>query len=140
MSVFEAQTTHEIMTETEIEDFEVRKRREEGTPCNKENFELWVVAFVAERAQQREVELDEDGAKRKADPKKVEDKTGRLTGFQHFSGAAGDIEALEAAAEQAENDQMDEVDEELFDDDVDLDGLDFDDDFNEEEDDDVLDI
>ncbi len=70
------------------------------------------------------------------------DKSGRLTGFQHFTDKAGtlNLEAIEAAAENAQVDEneVDVVDEDLFDvedDDLDdLDDMDFDSDDEEEPD------
>jgi hypothetical protein len=125
------------MTEAEAEDYHVHKRRSEGTPCNKENFEDWKERFDAEMEEQRvrkQTEIDASGRKNKE--VKVEDKSGRLTGFQHFSGAAANLQALEAAADEAERDNTPFVDEELFDDDEDLDDLDFDSDEDLDDDDD----
>lgn len=74
------------------------------------------------------------------------DKSNRLTGFQHFTDKAGtlNLEAMEAAAENAqadENEAVDVVDEGLFDvsdDDLDdLDDMDFD---SDDDDDDEPDI
>lgn len=67
------------------------------------------------------------------------DKSSRLTGFQHFTAKTGtfNLEAMEAAAENAqadENEVLDVVDEDLFDvSDDDLDDLDFDSDDDEPE-------
>jgi hypothetical protein len=120
----------EVFTEAEVEEIEVRKKREEGTPCNKENFEAWKAKFEAEMAR-KQAFLDETDDTKKNRQKK-DDRAGRLTGYQLFA-ANMNFEALEAAAEQAEGDGDDEediaedFDEELFqDDDVDLDELDFD--------------
>lgn len=125
---FEAQTVSEVFTEAELEEIDVRKRREEGTPCNKENFEAWKARFEAEMAQSRAAE---DADETKKSKQKKEDRANRLTGYQQFA-ANMNLEALEAAAEQAEGDDeeeeegnLDEVDEELFQEDVDLDDLDF---------------
>lgn len=72
------------------------------------------------------------------------DKSGRLTGFQHFTDKAGtlNLEAIEAAAENAQVDEDEEVDvdEDLFDlEDDDLDDLD-DMDFDSDDEDDEPDI
>lgn len=119
-----------MFTEAEVEEIEVRKKREEGTPCNKENFEAWKAKFEAEMARKQAL-LDETDDTKKNRQKK-DDRAGKLTGYQLFA-ANMNFEALEAAAEQAEGDGDDEediaedFDEELFqDDDVDLDELDFD--------------
>ena len=96
-----------------------------------------------ETLQQVESENDTEGgrkSKKDRDKQKV-DKSGRLTGFQQFSGKQDDLEALEAAAERAERDEDEEedeedlehIDEDLFDDDEDLDDLDFDEEAEEEE-------
>jgi hypothetical protein len=132
---FEAQTVSEVFTEAELEEIEVRKRRDEGTPCNKENFEAWKARFEAEMAQSRALAEDADEAKK--NKQKKEDRANRLTGYQQFA-ANMNLEALEAAAEQAEVDDddegnLDEVDEELFQEDVDLDDLDFDSDEDEDD-------
>jgi hypothetical protein len=82
---------------------------------------------MTEMAAEEESQSD-TGKKQKGEKK--EDKSGRITGFMHFTGKGGkNLEEMEKAAEELE------VDEELFDleDDDDLDDLDFDDD---EEDDD----
>jgi hypothetical protein len=143
---FESQVYHEEMTVAEKEDLEVRKRRAEGTPCNKENFEAWKARFDQEMAQ-RKAELDAEEEKALSKKKGLAStdiaKSERVTGREYFSNKATNLEALELAAEQAENEEMDEdemedVNEELFQDDVDLDDLDFDDD--EEDDDEELDI
>lgn len=133
------------MTEAEREELEVRKRRAEGKPCNKENFEAWKAQFLSEMEQAKKAAADnEDGtttgkAKGKNKTKEV-DKTGRITGFQFFSGKMDNLEALEAAAEEAAQADFEDVDEELFDDDVDLDDLDFDDEDDDEEEEEELDI
>ena len=96
-----------------------------------------------EALQQQESENDpEESKKSKKDREKQNvDKSGRLTGFQHFNGKQDNLEALDAAAEQAMRDEdsddydddLEHIDEDLFDDDEDLDDLDFDDDVEEEE-------
>lgn len=152
------------MTEAELEELQVRKRRAEGTPCTKENFLVWKARFDAEMAMVHEVSEDDrtipesttgttpttttTGISKKktisSDAATLATPTGsgeRMTGFQFFSSKAANLDALEAAAEEAgkvtndEEEGLDDVDEDLFDEDVDLDDLDFDDD----EDDDELD-
>eukprot|EP00543_Licmophora_paradoxa_P008417 CAMPEP_0202443502 /NCGR_PEP_ID=MMETSP1360-20130828/2733_1 /ASSEMBLY_ACC=CAM_ASM_000848 /TAXON_ID=515479 /ORGANISM="Licmophora paradoxa, Strain CCMP2313" /LENGTH=295 /DNA_ID=CAMNT_0049059191 /DNA_START=76 /DNA_END=963 /DNA_ORIENTATION=- len=138
---FESQKKDEEMTQTELEEQAVRKRRAEGTPCNQENFEKWKVAFEEEMAEQEAMREAESAAGTKKSKEKKEDKSGRITGFMHFSGKAGimNLEDIERAAQEAENAPIDpnelDVDEELFDleDDEDLDDLDFDDDDDEED-------
>jgi hypothetical protein len=77
---------------------------------------------------------DDDGkGKQRKDKVKDVDRTGRMTGFEHFSSKTVNLEALELAAAEAE--QGFEADENLFEDDVDMDDLDFDD--EDEDDDDV---
>jgi hypothetical protein len=90
-------------------------------------------------------QLKEEGAadsKKKSSAKvatKEVDKSTRLTGFQHFNDKTGtlNLEAMEAAAENAQVDE--DVDEDLFDvedDDLDdLDDMDFDSDSDDEDDD-----
>ena len=83
-----------------------------------------------------------DSKKKGSKVEKEVDKSGRLTGFDQFNDKAGtlNLEAMEAAAENAQAD----VDEELFDvsDDEfdDLDDMDFDSDDDEEDEDDEPDI
>jgi DNA-directed RNA polymerase subunit delta len=101
-----------------------------------------------EKLQQQDVEVTAvDTKKKSGKSEKVVDKTGRLTGYQQFSGKMGmvDLEAMEAAIEHAQRDEDEEeedgvdldVNEELFDvDDDDLDDLDFDDDDNDDDEDD----
>lgn len=143
----ESQKKHYDISEAETEEQQVRKRREEGTPCNKENFERWRDAFAKE--MEEKIILDEAAAlgdatkKKKVLMEKKEDKAGRITGFAHFSGKTLNLEALERAAEEAEaqevtESEFGEVDEELFDNDEDLDDLDFD--SNDDDDEDEPDI
>ena len=137
--MFESQTVHEEFTEAELEELHVRKKRDEGTPCNKENFEAWKLQFEAEMAVAREAMEELDDPKK---AKKIKDeKSTRQTGYQLFA-ANMNLEALEAAAEQAEADDDEAVDEDLFQEDVDLDDLDFesDDEEDDEEDEDDVDI
>lgn len=151
---FEAQKEEEEMTQAELEELAVRKRRAEGTPCTEENFNAWKEKFDKEMAQKK-IDDDEQAQKevsgKKKSVEKKDDTADRLTGFDQFSGKAGimNLEAMEAAAEEIENGSDDEsddvkvedldVDEELFDDDDDLDDLDFDDsdDDDEEEEPDI---
>lgn len=133
---FEAQKKEEELTQAEMEEEAVRKRRAEGTPCTQENFETWRTSFekeLEEMASEEETRLD--GGKKQKD--KREDKSGRITGFAHFTNKAGktvcldDIEKAAAEAESAPiNPEELDVDEDLFDleDDEDLDDLDFDED------------
>ncbi|KAL7442651.1 hypothetical protein ACHAXM_011977 [Skeletonema potamos] len=128
---FEAQKTIDEMTEAEQEELAVRKRREEGTPVNDETFTTWWAKFCKEMEEKKDEEDDEITAEEKEKKKLMAE---RLTGYQIFSEKSGvfNLEKLEAAAEEMENDVGD-VDEELFDDEEDLDDLDFD---SDEEDDD----
>ncbi|KAI2509919.1 hypothetical protein MHU86_4484 [Fragilaria crotonensis] len=83
---FEAQKKEEEISQAEAEEQLVRKRRTEGTPCTKENFDAWRAAFekeMAEKAAEEEAQTDV-GKKHKGEKK--EDKSGRITGFMHFSG------------------------------------------------------
>ena len=131
------------MTEAEAEELAVRKRRAEGTPVNDETFNTWKEKFEAEMREQAEKELEEAAMDNKKKKEKVVDKSERITGFAQFSDKSGtfNLEAMEAAAENAQPDEdeseeenLDNVNEDLFDvDDDDLDDLDFDDDDDEEE-------
>eukprot|EP00549_Striatella_unipunctata_P002229 CAMPEP_0118689328 /NCGR_PEP_ID=MMETSP0800-20121206/9430_1 /TAXON_ID=210618 ORGANISM="Striatella unipunctata, Strain CCMP2910" /NCGR_SAMPLE_ID=MMETSP0800 /ASSEMBLY_ACC=CAM_ASM_000638 /LENGTH=298 /DNA_ID=CAMNT_0006586717 /DNA_START=98 /DNA_END=994 /DNA_ORIENTATION=+ len=143
---FEAQKEKEELTETEILEAAVQKRRAEGTPCTMENFLAWKQRFEEELALAKadEEAIAESASKKKEKPK--EDTSNRITGFQHFMGKTGllNLAAMEKAAEEAENqeipaDELD-VDEELFDDDDDLDDLDFDDEDDDDDDEEEVDI
>lgn len=139
---FEAQKKVEEMTEAEAEELAVRKRRAEGTPVNEETFNEWKERFEAEMLQKMEEEAVETVGETKKKKEKVVDKSNRITGFLQFSDKSGNfnLEAMEAAAENAEVDEDEEnlenVDEDLFDDDEDLDDLDFDDEDDDDDDDD----
>lgn len=151
-AIWESQEAEETFTQAELEEMEVRRRRAEGTPCDKENFEAWKERFEEEMASQENDE-EEDNDEGKGGSKKTKkqgsatvDKSDRMTGFEFFKSKATNMEALEAAAEAAETQEMEEdeeeddeeefednekkldVDVELFEDDVDLDDLDFDED------------
>jgi hypothetical protein len=106
------------MTQAELEELIVTKRRAEGTPCTKENFLIWQVKFDSEMQQSKESEQQENehsggykkstsnvsGAGAGGSANKIVDKSQRLTGFQYFSDKTNNYEALEAAAERAESD------------------------------------
>jgi len=142
--IYEAQKKKEEMTEAESEELALRRRRAEGTQCTDETFAAWRDKFNAEMEEERQrlkAEAAAEGKKKggaKSGAKDV-DKSSRLTGFQHFTAKAGtlNLEAMEAAAENAqadENEVLDVVDEDLFDvSDDDLDDLDFDSDDDEPE-------
>jgi hypothetical protein len=167
---FESHLQHDQMSAAELEELAVRKRRAEGTPCNKENFEAWKIVFDAElrTIKEQEQKAKDEAASGKgkktaaaaaaaatATPANANstsstiDRSNRITGFDYFSDKATNLEALEAAAEQAEQDENgsissdDEEDEgnkqdyneELFEDDVDLDDLDFDDEDDDDDED-----
>mmetsp|Transcript_22285 Transcript_22285/g.46954 ORF Transcript_22285/g.46954 Transcript_22285/m.46954 type:complete len:300 (+) Transcript_22285:399-1298(+) len=144
--IYEAQKKTEELTEAESEELAVRRRRAEGTPVNDETFAEWNNKFNAEMEEERErlkAQASADSKKKgsaKNSTKEV-DKSGRLTGFQQFTDKAGtlNLEAMEAAAENAQADENEEevdvVDEDLFD--VSDDDLDFD---SDDEDDDEPDI
>jgi hypothetical protein len=141
-TIFESQEEKDEFTATEMEEMAVQKRRAEGTPCTREHFEIWKIRFEVEMAEAAAAEDDKEetntagGAKRvKKQGSLVTDKSGRISGFDYFRSKAGSMEALEAAAEAAAEQEMEEgeededlpdVDEDLFEDDVDLDDLDFD--------------
>ena len=123
--------------------------RAEGTPVTDETFAEWCDKFNAEIDEESEclkADAASDSKKKggKGTAKEV-DKSGRLTGFQHFTDKAGtlNLEAIEAAAENAqvdEDEEVDVVDEDLFDlEDDDLDDLD-DMDFDSDDEDDEPDI
>lgn len=139
---FESQKKEEEMTAAELEEIEVRKRRAEGTPCTKENFLVWKAKFEKEmeekEAEEANAQLKEKASSGKKkggnSAKKDDEKESRLTGYEQFCGKMGilNLDAIEMAADEAENDpdEVDveelDVDEDLFDDDEDLDDLDFD--------------
>ena len=122
--------------------------RAEGTPCTDDSFSEWAKKFSIEMKE----EAERLAAETAVDPKKkggkgaekVVDKSGRLTGHQQFTDKGGNfnLEAMEAAAENAERDEneVEDVDEDLFLEDDDLDDLDFDDDDDDDDDDDEPDI
>lgn len=142
---FESQKKKEEMSQAEKEELEVRKRREEGTPVTDTSFSKWWSKFCAEMAQKKEdakaaAAEDSKGDKKNANAAIIMEE--RQTGFQIFSDRAGvfNLEKLEAAAEEMENDtsaldpeELGDVDEGLFDDDEDLDDLDFDSDGDSDE-------
>lgn len=142
---FESQKKTEEMSVAEKEELAVRKRREEGTPVTEATFTEWWSAFSAEMQQKEDDEKavvmegikDKKNAATVAAAAIIEE---RMTGFQIFSDKAGvfNLEKLEAAAEEMENDTSaldpGEVDEDLFEDDDDLDDLDFDSDDDDDED------
>lgn len=148
---FESQKKKEVMSASEKEEFEVRKRREEGTQVTDATFAEWFNKFTAEMEQIKEDEKAAlaENAKKDKSATTIATIEERLTGFQVFSEKSGvfNLEKLEAAAEELENDtsaldpeEIGDVDEQLFDDDEDLDDLDFDSDDDDEDSDDEPDI
>ena len=150
-TVWETQEENAEFSVAELEEMAVRKRRAEGQPCNKENFEAWKARFDAEKAN--EDEEDEKDETNKGGPKRVKklgsatvDRSDRITGYEYFKSKATNMEALEAAAEAAEAQEMDDdeedddLDEDLFEDDVDLDDLDFDDDDDDDDEEEEEDV
>ena len=137
-AAYETQKQNEEMTEAEREEIEVTKRRAEGTPCTKDNFEAWQANFLQEMLTQKlnsDGNDDEGKGKLRKDKVKDVDRTGRMTGFEHFSNKMVNLEALELAAAEAE--QGFEADENLFEEDIDLDDMDFDDDEDDDDDDEL---
>lgn len=150
---FETQKTKEEMTETELEELAVRKRRAEGTPCTEGHFLVWKDKFEEEMLRvEEELKAAQEASSSSSTAKKkdkssrvVADRSGRLTGFEQFSGSTMvSMEAIEAAVDQiagssgiVDDDANIDVDEELFDDDEDLDDLDFDSDDSDEEEPDI---
>lgn len=136
---FESQKRHDELTEAETEEQEVRKRRAEGTPCTKENFEAWRERFNKEMEAKKDQDeanvVTDNGKKKKQQVEKKEDKTGRITGFLHFSGKT--LEAIERAAEAAASKDLTEAEraELAIDEDISDDDLDYDDDEDDDEDD-----
>jgi len=145
---FESQKLKEELTQAESEEIAVRKRRAEGTPCTKENFYAWKEKFDLEMEEKAEKEAqealkDQTNSKKSKNSNaksKEEEMEGRLTGYQQFSEKLGlvNLDALEKAAEEAVNLDVEDldVDEDLFDDESDLDDLDFDDEEESDDDDD----
>lgn len=148
---FEAQKKEEHMTEAELEELTVRKRRAEGTPCTKESFIAWATKFEEEQLQKAMEEklLSEKEASSSSSKKKdkiskttsaTNDQEARLTGFEQFSqkSAMLNLEDIEAAVakltEEEGGDDLD-VDEDLFEDEDDLDDLDFDSDLDDSDED-----
>ena len=121
------------MTEAEKEELAVRKRREEGTPVTQETFTIWWDNFCTEMEEKKDEETGEITSEEKEKKRVLAE---RNTGFDIFSEKSGvfNLEKLEAAAEEIENDVGD-VDEDLFDDDEDLDDLDFDSDDDDDDED-----
>ena len=134
MIEFESQKMKDELTQAESEELAVRKRREEGTPVTDETFAEWWASYCAEMAEKKEAENALAAEQDAKDSKKAVAVEERQTGFQIFSEKAGafNLDKLEAAAEQMENDL--DVDEDLFDDDEDLDDLDFDSDDEDDSD------
>ncbi|OEU22194.1 RWD-domain-containing protein [Fragilariopsis cylindrus CCMP1102] len=109
--IYESQKKTEIMSAAESEELAVRKRRAEGTPCTDDSFSEWAKRFSIEMKE----EAERLAAETAVDPKKkggkgaekVVDKSGRLTGHQQFTDKGGNfnLEAMEAAAENAERDE-----------------------------------
>jgi hypothetical protein len=136
-AAFESQKEKEEFTEAELEELAHDKRRADGTPCTKDTFLVWKQKFDQEMAgkgtdQENAEEVGGKAMKKKT--KEEDEKAGRLSGFEQFNDKTNNLEAIEAAAEQAELDEnaieeLEDVNEDLFfdedEDDDDLDDLDF---------------
>lgn len=131
---FETQKEITEMSAAEQEEYLVRKRREEGTPCTLETFLAWRDKFNREMIELAEAKKKEEEAalssKNKNKLKNNDEK--KLTGSEIFSTKVGLIDDEEEDEEIFEN-----LDEELFDDDEDLDDLDFDDEDFDDDDEEV---
>merc|ERR1712238_406949 len=145
--IFEASKKEDQMTAVELEDIAVHRRRTEGTPVNADSFKIWKTKFEIELAEKAlevaaiESEREKTTTRKKGNTslkiKEDEQHASRLTGFDQFSSKTGilNLEAIEKAAEEAGNVEGEsslnldmaelEVDEGLFDDEEDLDDLDF---------------
>ena len=82
---FESQKASDEMTEAEQVEIAVRKRREEGTPCNDENFAIWkkkfdeeMAAKAAEEEALAEIEVA-SGARKKAKGKGARTRTAAMS-------------------------------------------------------------
>ena len=127
---FESQTKKDVMSEAEREELIVRKRREEGTAVTDATFTEWWEKFTGETEKKKDderVAAANDSKEKKVSNAAIAEE--RLTGFQIFSDKAGvfNLEMLEAAAEEMANDtsaldqeELGDVDKDLFDDDDDL--------------------
>jgi hypothetical protein len=136
-AAFESQKEKEEFSIAELEENAHNKRRADGTPCTNETFLQWKLKFDQEMANRQDDQENDDvaGAGGKAMKKKTkeeDEKAARLSGFEHFNDKTNNLEAIEAAAAQAEleenaEEELEDVNEELFfdDDDDDLDDLDF---------------
>lgn len=152
---FESQKIKEELTEAEAEEMAVRKRRAEGTPCNKENFLAWKERFDKEMEELRMAKEDELGQQqqqsqgdrtgKKSLSKKrseLEEMENRLTGYQQFCDKLGlaSLDALEKAAEEAQYEEEDDNEGEYDDNgDVNVDELDLDEELFDDDDEDDLD-
>jgi hypothetical protein len=153
-AAFESQKEKEEFSVAEMEENAHNKRRADGTPCTHDTFLQWKLAFDQEMANRQDDQENEDagaaagfGAGGKAMKKKTkeeDEKAARLSGFEHFNDKTNNLEAIEAAAAQAELEEdaveeLEDVNEDLFfdDDDDDLDDLDFE---SSEEEEEFLDI
>lgn len=146
------------MTQAEKEELAVNKRRAEGTPCTAEYFNAWKEKFDAEMAsQQQQQQRNQSTGGLDVN---TTTSSSRQTGYDYFNSRAAlnwdalEEEAAAAAADEEEDDDDDvenepesaapsrpnHVNEDLFDDDVDLDDLDFEDDDDDDDDDDDVDI
>lgn len=133
----------------------MRKRRAEGTPCNKENFLAWKERFDKEMEELRMAKEDELGQQqqqsqgdrtgKKSLSKKrseLEEMENRLTGYQQFCDKLGlaSLDALEKAAEEAQYEEEDDNEGEYDDNgDVNVDELDLDEELFDDDDEDDLD-
>eukprot|EP00587_Corethron_hystrix_P008120 CAMPEP_0113316530 /NCGR_PEP_ID=MMETSP0010_2-20120614/11772_1 /TAXON_ID=216773 ORGANISM="Corethron hystrix, Strain 308" /NCGR_SAMPLE_ID=MMETSP0010_2 /ASSEMBLY_ACC=CAM_ASM_000155 /LENGTH=329 /DNA_ID=CAMNT_0000173271 /DNA_START=49 /DNA_END=1038 /DNA_ORIENTATION=+ /assembly_acc=CAM_ASM_000155 len=131
---YESQKTEDTMTQAEIEEMEVRKRRAEGTPCTDETFEKWANSFNAEK------ETEDESRNNNATTEKLNGRELFLQGLAKGRGIGKSAAGLEAAVASAGSVKKNAVaaaenaDEDLFDDgDSDLDDLDFDDDFDDDD-------
>ena len=128
--VFEEQQKKEGVGETEKREMEIRKKREEGTPCTRANFLAWKAKYDEEMAEVRAADLE----KAKED-KRLAAMAERKAGYDYFvdQGSLDDLERMADEALEAEVTEA-EIDEGLFEDsDDDLDDLDFDEEEEEEE-------
>jgi hypothetical protein len=69
--------------ETEEKERELLKARSEGTPCTKENFDIWKAKFMEEMENLRKLKQESVGGKEASqDQKEEKDKAARKTGYE----------------------------------------------------------
>ncbi|GMI36896.1 hypothetical protein TrCOL_g7013 [Triparma columacea] len=133
---YEEQMEKITIGETEEKERLLLKARSEGTPCTKENFEIWKEKFMQEMERLKKEKQESGGKENAQELKEEKDRAERKTGYEMFQDKTNSIDITMLSGETEDEEGVGDFDESLYldGDDDDLDDLDFEDDDDDNED------